>query len=298
MLAAISKFIILDKAPGMSSQQAIFKLKKLLKIKKIGHTGTLDPLATGVLPVALNAATKIIPYLAEEKKIYQVRGKLGETTNTYDSEGEILKEADFSGIHRSDMQKALETFLGEVTQRPPIYSAIKVKGRALYHYARKQQEVEVPLRKVFFHQIELNEWDPPFFSLQVECSRGTYIRSLIHDLGLKLGCLAHMVDLRRLQSGIFKLERSLTLEQIEHDSEAVENAALSLEECLQHLDSFELQGEDEWKKIKNGLISYALQDRLQELIQVPQTLRVCYQGEFMGLMSLGELAKVEKLRLL
>ncbi len=296
MTTLLSKFLVLDKPLGMTSQRAISQLKRLFKLKKIGHTGTLDPLATGVLPLAIESATKVIPYLAEEEKIYQACGKLGESTNTYDAEGEVIESSPFAHLQKLDLEKSLQKFLGKITQRPPIFSAIKVKGKALYRYARKNEAVEIPLRQVTIDEIKLLDWKPPYFSLQIKCSRGTYIRSLIHDIGKDLGCGAHLAELKRLQSGIFKLEQALTLEQLQSNPELIETASLSIEDCLMHLDSIQLKTEQEAQKLENGLVSYSLQDYLDQFAYKDQVLRVYFKEYLIALLSLDGQGRVTKCR--
>src|SRR5918996_147242 len=189
--------LILDKPSGLTSQQALSRVRRALKVKKLGHTGTLDPLATGVLPIALGEATKIIPYLEETTKSYRVTGRLGETTDSYDSDGKTLRRADPAWVDHGQLVALIQNFLGPQEQVPPLYSAIKVQGRPLYSYARsgEGEDVELKPRQVHFAGLELEGFVSPDFVLRVDCSKGTYVRSLIHDIGERLGCGAHVTEL-------------------------------------------------------------------------------------------------------
>jgi tRNA pseudouridine55 synthase len=246
-------FLILDKPSGMTSQQALSRVRRALGVKKLGHTGTLDPLATGVLPIALGEATKIIPYLEEETKAYLVTGRLGETTDSYDSDGEILLRADASAIDPTRLETAIQAFLGPQEQIPPVYSAIKVKGRPLYDYARSGQGVELKPRSVHFESLSLESFTAPDFTLRVDCSKGTYIRSLIHDIGQRLGCGAHVTQLRRLQSGPFDLERAFPLDRVIEDPAAAALRLLSIEDLLRDWPKIELLDAEEIRRTRAGV---------------------------------------------
>src|SRR5690606_15158872 len=157
--------LIVDKPRGLTSQQVVSRVKRFLGVRKAGHTGTLDPLATGVLPVALNYATKIIPYLNENRKIYRVQGCMGMTTDTDDAEGRVTGESTCHEVTRGQLAKLLLEFTGTLTQVPPVFSAIKVRGRALYRYARSGEAVDVPSRKVLIYSLDLTGFEPPYFEL-------------------------------------------------------------------------------------------------------------------------------------
>ena len=182
----------------------------------MGHAGTLDPLASGVLVVCLGQATRLIPYLMGHDKAYLAEITLGQTTDTYDAEGRITSQADFSTITKEKVESTLSRFVGTIQQRPPLYSALKQGGTPLYRLARAGVEVEPPIRKVTIHRLELCCCKLPTFQVLVECSSGTYIRSLAHDLGQLLGCGAFLSDLVRLRSGPFCLEDSLRLDELAH----------------------------------------------------------------------------------
>ena len=220
------------KPSGMTSNDVIYKLRKILGIRKLGHTGTLDPLATGVLPVCIGKATRVCEYMDEDVKKYRCTMVLGMETDTQDVTGEILKMRDTWGLMPEDVQKVLESFHGEIVQRPPMYSAVRVKGRRLYDYARAGEEVEVKKRKVHIKSLEVefidfaHDSNSKKVTFTVECSKGTYIRTICHDAGQALGCGAAMESLERLASGRFTVEDAVTLEEL---GEAAAAAGLSPE---------------------------------------------------------------------
>ncbi|HKY62602.1 MAG TPA: tRNA pseudouridine(55) synthase TruB [bacterium] len=245
--------LILDKPGGMTSQQALNRVRRALKVSKLGHTGTLDPLATGVLPIALGEATKIIPYLEEGTKSYRVIGRLGETTDSYDADGAVLRRADPSWVEASRLEAAVHGFLGSQEQMPPLYSAIKFRGRPLYDYARSGEGVERKSRRVHFESLELESFSRPDFTLQVNCSKGTYIRSLVHDIGERLGCGAHVIALRRLASGPFTLDRARTLDRVLEDPSGTLAELWSIEELLASWPKVELIDEEERRRVQAGV---------------------------------------------
>lgn len=214
------------KPSGMTSHDVIYKLRKILGIKKLGHTGTLDPLATGVLPVCIGKATRVCEYLDADFKKYRCTMVLGVETDTQDVTGEILRTADTSDIRPEDVYKAFEGFSGWIDQKPPMYSAVRVKGRRLYEYARAGEEVEVKTRKIFIKSLEIEAIDFAHDSnskkvtFTVECSKGTYIRTICQDAGEALGCGASLESLERLASGRFTVEDAVTLDELRAVAEA------------------------------------------------------------------------------
>lgn len=244
--------ILLDKPSGISSQQGVYRVRKALGFSKAGHTGTLDPLATGVLPIALGPATKWIPYLKENQKTYRVVSRLGVSTDTYDADGKIVCERSPDALHVKDLDRALQTFQGDLSQRPPLYSAVKIKGKALYRYAREGQTVEIPTRQVQIHSLEILNWESPHCEIRIKCSRGTYVRSLIHDWGETLGCGAHVTELRREATGPFSLDQALSLKQIEGQADLVLSRLITREQCLKHLPSWPLKHKDEALRVVSG----------------------------------------------
>ncbi len=211
----ISGVLLLDKPIGMTSNKALQEVKFLYKAAKAGHTGSLDPLATGLLPICFGEATKLSAFLLDADKHYRVRVKLGETTTTADAEGEVVETADPSGVTESDLRTVLSQFLGEQDQLPPMYSAIKHQGERLYKLARQGVEVEREPRTIHIHSLDLLSFELPEFEVDVHCSKGTYVRTLAEDIGKKLGCGAHVVGLRRTGVGPYDDQSMLTLEQIQ-----------------------------------------------------------------------------------
>lgn len=205
-------FLNVYKPVGMTSHDVVSKLRKLTNIKQIGHTGTLDPFAEGVLPVCIGKATRLIEFLEDDKE-YLATVQFGVSTTTYDREGEVIYTSD-KKLVSEDVKNALKAFEGEISQLPPIYSAIKVKGKKLYEYARSGQEVEIKPRKVTIENIELKSFDEKLQQAEIliKCSKGTYIRSIANDLGQKLECGAHLIKLVRTQAGRFRIENSVNLE--------------------------------------------------------------------------------------
>lgn len=208
-------FLNVYKPKGMTSHDVVARLRRVTKIKQIGHTGTLDPFATGVLPIAIGKATKLIEYLEDDKE-YVATVQFGKNTKTYDLEGEITETFDRQ-VTQQEVFDALKDFEGEISQIPPIYSAIKVNGKKLYEYARKGEEIEIQPRKVFISKIELKEFDyeKQIAKIHIACSKGTYIRSIAYDLGKKLGTGAYLEALERTKAGRFLVENSINLDDFE-----------------------------------------------------------------------------------
>lgn len=208
------------KESGMTSHDVIFKLRKLLKMKKIGHSGTLDPEVSGVLPVCLGSATKVADYLMNSGKTYQAKISLGSATTTEDAQGEIIKTSEIKHINEEDIKAALIKLTGTIKQTPPMYSAVKVNGKKLYEYARQGIEIERPSREVTIHQLQLidnsfNKTDNSIvFDVIIDCSKGTYIRTLAVQIGECLGVAAHMAQLVRSKSARFTKNECLTLQQV------------------------------------------------------------------------------------
>ena len=253
---AISGVLLLDKPHGISSNGALQQVKRLYQAAKAGHTGNLDPIATGLLPVCLGEATKFSQYLLDANKTYQARFKLGQTTNTGDSEGEILTEHPVN-ISLAQIEEVLQQFVGKISQVPPMYSALKHQGKALYTYARAGVEIERKARDINIYSIQLDEFAGDELAITVACSKGTYIRVLGEDIGNVLGCGAHMVALRRTVIGEFKIENALTIPQLDDMSLPGRDACLLTPDCLvSGLPSVELdvdsayyfmQGQSVWK---------------------------------------------------
>ena len=209
----------LYKPSGITSMEALRRVKRITgQRKKVGHGGTMDPLARGVLPVCFGQATRLMDYVIGGSKRYVMDVKLGESTSTYDAEGEITATRSFDGITQSQVESALEGFVGVVEQVPPMYSAVKVDGQRLYKLARAGIEVEREARSVEIHSIRLTRFAPPELTLDVECGKGVYMRTLAHDLGESLGCGAHVTDLERRSCGGFSASDSVSLEELEAEA--------------------------------------------------------------------------------
>lgn len=203
---AVFGFLNMDKPQGLTSHDVVAQTRRRLGIKKVGHAGTLDPMAIGVLILCLGNATRLSEYVMDSTKFYRAGVHLGVVTDTYDREGAIIRERDSSAIQREDVERLLPTFKGAIEQVPPMYSAIKQKGRKLYELARSGQVVEREPRPVTIYSIEIVDWSPPIVTLDVRCSAGTYIRSLAYDIGEQLGVGASLSSLERRASGSFTVE--------------------------------------------------------------------------------------------
>ena len=222
------------KPKGMSSFDAVRVVKKVAGTGKVGHTGTLDPEATGVLPICIGRATKIIDYIMDSEKVYEVTLKLGIRTTTYDLEGEVLEERDPSHLTEEEILNAINSFKGEYSQIPPMYSALKQNGVRLYELARKGIEVERKGRLVNIYNLEDIKINNPYISMKVTCSKGTYIRSLCYDIGEKLGVFATMTQLNRAKTSVFSQEKSININEL--TKENINDYILSMEEALEKYD--------------------------------------------------------------
>jgi len=207
-------FLNVNKPSGMTSHDVVASVRRGLGIKKVGHAGTLDPMASGVLLLCVGAATRLSEYVTQTTKRYQGRVHLGATTDTYDADGMVRQERDASAIRREDVERALAAFRGDIEQVPPMYSAIKQEGRKLYKLARAGQTVEREARPVTIQHLEIVDWSPPQVTLDVVCSAGTYIRSLAYDLGEALGVGAYLAGLARVASGSFTIDNAITLDTL------------------------------------------------------------------------------------
>ena len=261
----INGIFLLDKPLGFSSNQALQKIKWLLQAAKAGHTGTLDPLATGLLPLCFGEATKFAHYLTEADKTYIATIKLGATTTTGDAEGEVLTTSPVNVSH-AEFERVCQQFIGEISQTPPMYSALKHEGKALYEYARAGVEIERQARLVTVHDIKVDSFAADVAVITVTCSKGTYIRTLAEDIGKQLGCGAHLIGLRRTATAGYDVSQALTLEQFEAMSDEERLAALAPpDSAVQYLPAitldadsacYLLQGQAVWRSgaIPAGLL--------------------------------------------
>lgn len=217
--SSIDGILNVNKPYGITSMEVVRRVKRASGQKRVGHGGTLDPVATGVVPICFGQATRMMEYLIDSSKEYQAVVELGVTTDSYDSLGEVTSRQDTSGVTLEGVEQALEPFKGTIQQVPPMYSALKKEGKRLYDLARAGIEVEREARKVTVYDIKLVDWSPPLVTLEVSCGRGFYMRSLAYDLGQAIGCGGHLKSLIRTRGGVFRIESSLTPEQVEQSFE-------------------------------------------------------------------------------
>ncbi|EHK2355947.1 tRNA pseudouridine(55) synthase TruB [Clostridium perfringens] len=282
------------KNTGMTSFDVVAMVRRVAKMKKVGHTGTLDPAASGVLPVCLGKATKIIDYIMENKKVYRVNLKLGMVTDTYDLEGEVLREEDASHITKDEILNCINSFVGTIDQVPPMYSALKQNGVRLYELARQGIEVHREARKITIYSIEnIKIESNDNIQMDVCCSKGTYIRSLCYDIGEKLNVGATMTALERIQNGPFTKEEAINIEDL--TEELLEKHIISIEKAL---DSFEkiTVNEKFGKLLRNGVKVF--DNRMySEEVEFNKLYRVYEDnGVFLGLGKRDEKGfKLEKL---
>ncbi len=206
-------FLITDKPAGMTSHDVVNAIRRMAATRRVGHAGTLDPLATGVLVLALGAATRLAQFIDNSNKTYRATLRLGETTTTYDADGDLVERCPVT-VSQAEVEAALAGFRGDIAQIPPMYSAVKVQGQKLYNLARQGKEIARAARSVTIHRLDALDWALPDVTIEVGCSAGTYIRSLAHDLGQALGCGAHLTTLTRTAAGEFQLEDAYTLEAL------------------------------------------------------------------------------------
>ena len=275
--------LLIDKPPGMTSHDVVRRVRRLLRTRRVGHTGTLDPLATGVLPIAVGEATRIVQFLMEGDKTYRAILKLGETTTTQDAEGEVLERRPVEGITAETVIAAARSFEGVIRQLPPMYSALKKDGVPLYRLARQGIEVERESRAVRIDRLQILDVDLPLITLEVDCSKGTYVRTLCHDLGLVLCTGAHLLALRRTRSGSFTEADCVTLEQLETDGTATP-PLLSVDEALRGMPALEVDAEAT-RRLADGI-----PPALASLSAAPG----CPEGETVRLMHAGTLLAIAR----
>lgn len=230
----VDGILLLDKPQGLTSNQALQDAKHLFKAAKAGHTGSLDPLATGMLPLCFGEATKVSAFLLDADKYYSLVARLGQTTDTGDSEGEVRETRPVPALDRAQVEAVLRTFLGDSMQVPPMYSAIKQKGRPLYELARQGVEVEREPRPVHIESLDLIDMGPDWLRMDVHCSKGTYVRTLAEDIGEKLGCGAHVIELRRTGVGPWRDTEMVTMDALR---ECAEQGFAALDALLRPIDA-------------------------------------------------------------
>ena len=231
----INGILLLDKPVGMSSNAALQVVKRLFQAAKAGHTGSLDPLASGLLPICFGEATKASGFLLDADKHYRVRCKLGEKTTTGDAEGEVIESLPVPALDAAALNATLARFRGTIEQIPPMYSAVKHQGQRLYKLARQGVEVEREPRQIVIHELTLLGWEPPFFDIDVRCTKGTYVRTLAEDIGAALGCGAHVTELRRLGVGPYDESGMIALDRL--SDLARDQGVAALDEHLRPIES-------------------------------------------------------------
>lgn len=280
----LNGILVIDKDQGMTSADVVYHLRKALHIKKIGHAGTLDPEVTGVLPIAIGQATKLIELMHTRPKTYQGTGLFGYCTDSYDTDGKILQEKKLERpFSKEQIQAAMNSFLGEIEQVPPIYSAVKVNGKHLYEYAREGIEVERPKRTVKIDRYQLlnqplfdQEKGQESFDFEVKCSKGTYVRSLVNDLGAKLKEPAVMTYLRRTGSSGFDLSQAVKLSKIESDPENASKLIQPIDAFFKDYETIDLSF-GKWLKVKNGAIIELKTDAKKVALRYNGKVKAIYQ---------------------
>ena len=268
-------FLIIDKPAGITSHDVVRRVRRAVNMRRVGHAGTLDPMATGLLPVALGDATRLIEYFSEREKGYSATMRLGSETDTQDSEGTVLATADWQSITSAQVESVLTQFRGNIEQTPPMYSALKKDGVPLYKLARQGIEIERPVRNMTIHSLEVTRFALPEIDFDVVCSKGTYVRTLCHDIGRQLGCFAHMTGLRRFLHGRFELSSAVSLDEIERrGADGLGELLLSPFDALSEMPRLELN-DTAYGQLLNG-IPPAVPD-------VHPTGEMCSEGELVCL---------------
>src|SRR5512134_3183256 len=282
---AISGVLVVDKPVGMTSHDVVQAIRNGTNLRRAGHTGTLDPRASGVLVILVGPAVRLSEYVSASDKRYQAIIRLGSTTDTFDADGKLTQPAQPVNVTEEQFEKVLATFVGEIEQIPPPYSAVKVQGRKAYEMAREGEEVDLAPRKITVHHLEVLEWAPPEVVIDVHCSSGTYVRSLANDLGAALGCGAYLVGLRRTKSGRFSLRDATPLRKLQEAFHAGNwyQYLIPAAEALGDWPAVELNP-DEVEGVRHGHRVKAKPDDTKH-----QRVRgVSTQGELVALMELAQ----------
>jgi tRNA pseudouridine55 synthase len=276
--------INVNKPAGWTSQDVCAKLRGRLHIKKIGHTGTLDPMATGVLPVCIGNATRIIEYYDRDHKTYHAEMQLGVTTDTLDITGEVLETSDHTGVSENAVREAFKAYTGEVSQIPPKYSALKVNGKRAYELAREGRDFEIKARKITIYRNEITSMDLErgLIEFDVECSKGTYIRTICDDIGRTLGCGACMTALCRTGSGVFRIEDAADIEDLcDMSDDEIASRVIKPEDTLRMLGRIELN-DNRVIAFTNGNSTRSGGYRITEASRFDELYRVYSKGHFLG----------------
>lgn len=300
---SLNGVVLIDKAQGMTSNDVVQKAKRLFFASKAGHTGALDPLATGILPICFGEATKFSQYLLDSDKVYESTFCLGVSTDTADSEGKALVETDASPVSKKSVEQAMARYRGEIDQIPPMYSALKKDGQPLYKLAREGKEVEREPRKVKIHQFDLLDFrsgEKAYAKVVIHCSKGTYVRSLAEDLGRDLGVGGHVAELRRLQTGDFSVEQARTLEALEQErgegrAEELDHHVLGVDAAVQGLAKLELDDDSGYYFTRGQAV---MDSEVYRIGEEGDTVRVFRSaGEFLGLGEITDDGRVTPKRL-
>lgn len=270
--------ILLDKRLGVSSNRALQEVKRLFNANKAGHTGSLDPLATGLLPLCFGEATKVSSMMLDDHKRYQVVVKLGVMTDTGDAEGKVIEEKPVPSFTLEALENCLHGFIGQIDQIPPMYSALKHNGRKLYELAREGKTIERKPRRVFIFELKLLSNTPDTLILDVLCSKGTYMRSLAEDIGHKLGCGGTVTALRRTQAGQFNIENALTIEQLQNkDLKGLMECLARVDKPLDNIPMIELSS------LQAALVKQGQQILIDEIETIQGIVRMYSEQGFLGL---------------
>lgn len=291
----IDGVLLLDKPKGMSSNYALQKARRLYQAQKAGHTGTLDPMATGLLPVCFGEATKFSSHLLEADKVYRARIKFGQVTDTGDAEGTVIREREIPEIAPAELDAVLDRFRGEIDQVPPMYSALKHQGRPLYELARQGIEIERAVRRVTIYNMALLARHSDGIEIEVAVSKGTYIRSLAEDIGEALGCGAHLTALRRLKTGPFTGDAMLDFERLEAlaDQQAREGVLLPVDILLDHLPRLDITAE-----MARMILRGQQAETTTESLEVDSLARVYQDQQLLGLVRIAAEGVIAPRRLL
>ncbi|MCO7247931.1 tRNA pseudouridine(55) synthase TruB [Halomonas sp. Mc5H-6] len=292
----VNGIVLLDKPKGLSSNHALQRVRRLFEAQKAGHTGTLDPMATGLLPICLGEATKFSSHLLEADKVYRTRVELGTMTDTGDAEGAIIEQHAVPSLTVDEVEATLSGFRGEIDQVPPMYSALKHEGKKLYELAREGKQVERAARRVSVYDARLLSFEGTAFELEVSCSKGTYIRTLAEDIGKALGCGGHISQLRRLKTGPFNGDAMWTLEALEAlaDQAAREAELMPVDVLVDHLPSLTLD-EPAYGRLAHGQSANVVSG---ESLPPEALARLYYAESFIGLGVVKEGQEVAPKRLL
>lgn len=280
--------LLINKAQNMTSHDVVNIVRKKLNIKRVGHTGTLDPMVTGVLPICVGNATRVSEYIMQQGKKYSCTMKFGESTTTYDSYGETVNTSDKILFSKEEILETFEHFTGEISQQPPIFSAVKIKGKKLYSYARAGESIDIPTRKVTIYSLELISINDDSVSFNIHCSKGTYVRSLVHDIGLHLNTYAYMDSLIRTDVGNFNINDSIPIETFKLlEIEDIEKKLRKVEDSLYNLAKIRVDDDIisrliNGQKINLNSVTYDLEKNHNNCIDYDNII-VLVKGIFIGI---------------